>query len=178
MLQSHLRLPSSSQHDLLKKWIAAILWIGVIGIESSDLMSSNNTGTFLYSLLAPLLGHIDPMWFGKLHAVLRKLGHFVGYAILSFLLFRAWRATLKVGQPTPWTFRWAAISFLMTAFVATLDEWHQAFLPSRTGTYKDVLLDSSAALCVQVALFFLFSHRPIGGAVPARVERKADSRRP
>jgi VanZ family protein len=49
----------------------------------------------------------------------------------------------------------------MTALVASLDEWHQTFIPSRTGTYKDVLLDSAAALCVQVLLFFLISRRAL-----------------
>jgi len=47
----------------------------------------------------------------------------------------------------------------MTALVASLDEWHQTFIPSRTGTYKDVLLDSAAALCVQILLFLLLSRR-------------------
>jgi VanZ family protein len=150
-------LLNSPKHDLLKKWIAAILWIGVICIESTDLMSSNNTGSFIYSLLAPFWPHINPIKFGEFHAVLRKVGHFVGYGILSFLLFRAWRVTIKRG--VQWTLLWALVSFLMTALVASLDEWHQTFIPSRTGTYKDVLLDSAAALCVQVLLFLLLSRR-------------------
>jgi VanZ family protein len=148
---------NSPQADVIKKWIAAILWIGVICIESTDLMSSKNTGSFIYSLLAPFWPTIDPIKFGEFHAVLRKVGHFVGYGILSFLLFRAWRATIKRG--VQWTILWAAVSFSMTAVVASLDEWHQTFLPSRTGTYKDVLLDSAAALCVQVLLFLLFFRR-------------------
>jgi VanZ family protein len=37
--------------------------------------------------------------------------------------------------------------------VATLDEWHQSFLPSRTGTFRDVILDSSAGFVAQIALF-------------------------
>jgi VanZ family protein len=148
---------NSPQADVIKKWIAAILWIGVICIESTDLMSSKNTGSFIYSLLAPFWPTIDPIKFGEFHAVLRKVGHFVGYGILSFLLFRAWRATIKRG--VQWTILWSAVSFSMTAVVASLDEWHQTFLPSRTGTYKDVLLDSAAALCVQVLLFLLFFRR-------------------
>ncbi len=148
---------NSPKHDLLKKWIAAILWIGVICIESTDLMSSNNTGSFIYSLLAPFCPHIDPIKFGEFHAMLRKVGHFVGYGILSFLLFRAWRVTIKRG--VQWTMLWALVSFLMTALVAILDEWHQTFIPSRTGTYKDVLLDSAAALCVQIVIFMILSNR-------------------
>jgi VanZ family protein len=49
--------------------------------------------------------------------------------------------------------RWGTVSFLMTTLVASLDEWHQTFLPSRTGTVRDVILDSSAALIAQVVLF-------------------------
>jgi VanZ family protein len=44
----------------------------------------------------------------------------------------------------------------MSALVASLDEWHQSFLPSRTGRVTDVLLDSSAAL---LALVFMYWRR-------------------
>ena len=37
--------------------------------------------------------------------------------------------------------------------MAMLDEWHQSFLPSRTGTVRDVILDSAAALLAQIVLF-------------------------
>jgi VanZ family protein len=38
--------------------------------------------------------------------------------------------------------------------VASLDEWHQSYLPSRTGTPWDVLLDSCAAIAAQILVFF------------------------
>ncbi len=37
--------------------------------------------------------------------------------------------------------------------MAMLDEWHQSFLSSRTGTFRDVILDSTAGLVAQIALF-------------------------
>jgi len=37
--------------------------------------------------------------------------------------------------------------------VAMLDEWLQSFLPSRTGTFRDVILDSTAGLVAQITLF-------------------------
>jgi VanZ family protein len=43
--------------------------------------------------------------------------------------------------------------------VATLDEWHQSFLPSRTGTFRDVVLDSSAAFVAQIALLAILQMR-------------------
>jgi VanZ family protein len=51
--------------------------------------------------------------------------------------------------------QWATVAFLCTSLVATLDEWHQSFLPSRTGTFQDVILDSSAGLIAQIALFVM-----------------------
>jgi len=82
----------------------------------------------------------------------------VGYFTLSFLLFRSWRATFPFG--VSWTIQWARISFFMTALVACLDEWHQFYLPSRTGTLQDILLDSTAALVAQILPSLLRSRRP------------------
>ncbi|HEY1801185.1 MAG TPA: VanZ family protein [Terriglobales bacterium] len=152
----------SHQRHVLKVWIAAGLWIGIIVVESTNYLSSDNTSHYLYPLLHFLFG-ISLKTFAPFHAYLRKAGHFVGYFILSLLLFRAWRETLP--SVRHWTARWAGIAFLMSAFVASMDEWHQTFLPSRTGTIHDVLLDSSAALTAQVViglfLWFRFRREPV-----------------
>ncbi|PYV84479.1 MAG: hypothetical protein DMG93_04845 [Acidobacteria bacterium] len=42
---------------------------------------------------------------------------------------------------------------LSTSLVAILDEWHQTFLLSRTGAFRDVILDSTAGLVAQIAIF-------------------------
>ena len=47
----------------------------------------------------------------------------------------------------------------MTALVACLDEWHQSYLPSRTGNLHDVVLDSTAALVAQILLFIILRNR-------------------
>lgn len=139
-------------------WIAAGLWIGIIIVESTNYLSSEHTGHILFPLLHYLFG-MSPAAFEPIHHIMRKAGHFVGYFILSFLLFRAWRATLP--SVHRWALRWAAIAFFMTAFVASMDEWHQTYLPSRTGTIHDVYLDSSAALTAQILIaLFLLLRRP------------------
>ncbi|MFZ0939460.1 MAG: VanZ family protein, partial [Candidatus Sulfotelmatobacter sp.] len=63
------------------------------------------------------------------------------------------------GDPS-WTTRWASIAILMTALVASLDEWHQSFIPSRTGRWQDVVLDTCAAIAAQLlVLLWLKSFR-------------------
>jgi VanZ family protein len=141
------------QKEVFKVWIAAGLWIVLIAIESTSYLSSANTARILYPILHFLFG-IDVVHFSIWHNYIRKTGHFVGYFTLSWLLFRAWRATLP--SSALWALRWAGVAFLMSAFVATMDEWHQTFIPSRTGTVSDVMLDSSAALVAQIVILIFF----------------------
>lgn len=142
-----------------REWTAAILWLILIVIESTPWFSAQNTGHVLYQLLASFFGPVNASGVSVANAVLRKVGHVTGYGILSWLLFRAWRVTLRSSRAITWTFSWSVIAFCMTAAVASLDEWHQAFLPSRTGTIHDVYLDSGSALAVQVFLFVLLRRR-------------------
>jgi VanZ family protein len=148
---------TSDRHHILKAWIALILWLIVIAIESTDWLSAHHTGRILYPLLHFLFG-IGPERFKVVHFFLRKGGHVFGYGLLSILLFRAWRETLPVASGVKWTFRWANIAVLGTALVASLDEWHQSFIPSRTGTVHDVILDTCAGLAAQL-LLFIFCRR-------------------
>ena len=127
------------------------MWLIVISIESSTLLSARNTSRILYPILHFLFG-LEWDRFGPWHFVIRKGGHVVGYAILSILLFRAWRATWAASHGPRWTARWAGAAILGTILVATLDEWHQTFLPSRTGKWQDVVLDTGAGLIAQIVI--------------------------
>jgi VanZ family protein len=144
---------SSDRHEVLKAWIATILWLIVIAIESTAYLSAHNTSRFLYPLLHFLFG-LDYPHFERWHFYIRKGGHVFGYGLLSVLLFRAWRETLPAISGARWTFRWTSIAVLGTALVASLDEWHQSFIPSRTGTVRDVILDTCAGIGAQILVFF------------------------
>ena len=141
----------------VKAWIAAGLWLGLIAIESTSYASAANTGRFLYPLFHFIFG-VSVAGFASWNGHLRKIGHFVGYFTLSLLMFRAWKNT----WPSPgrnWSWRWAAVAFVVAAGVASLDEWHQTFLPSRTGTIHDVILDSTAALAAQAVIYMIITRR-------------------
>jgi hypothetical protein len=125
-----------------RAWWPAAVWIGLISVESTDAFSSQNTGSLLYSLLTRLFGEINLGFFLVFHFYLRKTGHVVGYGMLALLLLRGWRATL--GSAREWLVRTSLLAWIGTAFVASMDEWHQSFIPSRTGAVHDVVLDSIA----------------------------------
>jgi VanZ family protein len=134
---------------ILVQWLPAALGVCGIALESTDMFSSQHTGSFLYALLTAAFGYIDPVRFEIIHHIIRKTGHFAGYGTLSFLFFRALRATVTTKRAQLWIW-----SIALTAVVASLDEWHQTFLPSRTGSIYDVMLDTAGAMLTQTALLF------------------------
>jgi len=154
------------QKEILKVWIAAGLWLIVIAIESTPYMSMAYTARFLYPIFHFLFG-MDRARFMIWHHYIRKTGHFVGYFTLSFLMFRAWRETLP--RASRWAFRWAAIAFVVSVVVASLDEWHQTYIPTRTGLVSDVMLDSCAALVAQIVIFLWLRRRHAQKPLPAEL---------
>jgi VanZ family protein len=137
--------------NLLRAWWPAVVWIGLIVLESTDSFSSQNTGSVLYLILTHLFGPIDFYKFEIFHHYLRKTGHFVGYGMLGILLLRGWWATL--GRVQGLLLRAILLSWLGTTLVAAMDEWHQSFIPSRTGTIRDVGLDTAASVVFLVVAY-------------------------
>lgn len=150
---------------LLRAWWPALVWIGLIAFESTDFFSSRNTGTALYTILTRLFGHINFHRFLIFHHYLRKTGHVVGYGMLSLLLLRGWRATL--GQVPRLLLRTALLSWLGTVLVAAMDEWHQSYIPSRTGTVRDVALDTVAGVAFLVVAYFWLRRADEGAPDPS-----------
>ena len=131
-----------------KYWWPAILWAAFILFASTDLFSAEHTGSILESVITTVIGHpLSVDQFTNIHFLVRKTAHVTEYGILGALFFRALR-----GERRGWIVRWAALAVLMAAGVASLDEWHQAHVPSRTGTPIDVLLDAAGATVAQVAI--------------------------
>ena len=139
-------------------WLPAVIWLVLIAVESTNSLSAANTNRFLYPIFHFFTG-VDREHFEPWHYYIRKGGHFVGYFVLSVLLFRAWRATLPMGSDAKWSFRWGAIAWFNAGLVAFLDEWHQMFLSSRTGTVRDMLLDTTAALIAQLLVSWYWKTR-------------------
>lgn len=88
------------------------------------------------------------------HGYVRKLAHFTEYSILAFFAFRALRDS-TIGFLSSWRF---LVPVAIAIMVAAVDEFHQSFVPSRTSSGLDVLLDVSGGV-VAAILCWLFSKR-------------------
>jgi hypothetical protein len=59
------------------------VWLVIIRLESTDYASSNATFGLLYRIATSIFGRIEPSVLLALNSILRKSGHFLGYAILG-----------------------------------------------------------------------------------------------
>ena len=71
--------------------------------------------------------------------MLRKLTHVAEYALLALLWF--WANAARTGRPVRATW----IALLVCLACALVDEAHQAIIPARTGSLRDVVIDVSGA---------------------------------
>ncbi len=107
---------------------------------SSDMMSAEHTSRFLTPFLHWLKPDISPLAVAQIHLLVRKAAHVTEYTILTGLLFRALRWSIAgLG-------RRAFFALLPALIFAPLDEFHQSFVPSRTASPIDVLIDYSGAI--------------------------------
>jgi len=126
----------------MRRWFPPILWSALVLGASTDLFSAAHTGSVLDTLSRALLGHPLPQpIFDPLHFAIRKAAHLTEYGILAFLWFRA----IRNDAPLRWTWRWALTAVAIAALVATTDEVHQSFVPSRGSSPYDVMLDIAGA---------------------------------
>jgi len=140
----------------LTYWLPPIAWVAVILSASTDTFSGANTGSVLERIMVWLTGHpVAPATLDAMNFVIRKCAHLTEYGILGALTFRALR-----GEKTSWSLGWAVWAIVLAACAASIDEFHQTFVPSRTGTPWDVLLDSFGAFLVQAAIAVSTRRRP------------------
>ena len=86
----------------------------------------------------------------------RKSAHFIEYAALAALLYRAFRQD----SPIRWQWRWAIYSFATLAVWALLDEYRQSLTRTRGGSVYDSLLDMSGGLFALLVIALLSRRRP------------------
>ena len=121
------------------RYAPLVLWIGLIMFLSSGQASMSNTSRFIRPLLRFLFPDAPEDVLNIYHGYVRKLAHVTVYAILAFW---ASRAFVSSSQNLLRRF-WFIAAFILTCFIACLDETNQSFLDSRTGSIYDVLLDIS-----------------------------------
>jgi VanZ family protein len=138
----------------LRVWWPALLWAMVIFGMSTDTFSAEHTGSIIEPILRWIYPAITRAQFEIIHHFTRKSAHFTEYFIFGLLLFRSVRRG-RAG----WRWSWGLTALSIAAVYACLDEFHQSFVPSRTASPYDSLLDSVGAFAAVIFLFLWFRWR-------------------
>jgi VanZ family protein len=95
---------------------------------------------------------------GLFYILLRKTSHFVCYGLLAVLLCRAFRRGRRPLWSKPAAL-WAAAGAVLYSF---LDEFLQSYVPNRTGSPYDWIIDTSGILTALALLAWLGRRRDPG----------------
>jgi len=137
-----------------RHWWPAVLWAGAIFLFSTGYFGGDDTSQFIIPFLRWLLPGASPETLNEIHFLIRKASHVGEYFLFSLLVLRGVR-----GEAGGWRWRWGVMALLVAAGYATLDEFHQSFVPERGGAAQDVLLDSAGAVVAQAAARLWFGKR-------------------
>jgi VanZ family protein len=152
-------LARTSGWNRLLNWVPAALAVAMIACESTATMSAANTSRWLLPIWVHLFGPISREHWEIVHHWIRKTGHFVGYGLVSIAFFHSWRSSLKQSTTVQSLWRHAALLALVsTLIVAIADEYHQSFVPGRTSSPVDVLIDLCGAIAAQLAVLAVLPH--------------------
>ena len=129
-----------------------LLWMGLI-FPTNGALNTNTTSHIIVPILKWLLPHADLTTISLLHIGVRKLMHFFNYAFLTVMLIRAFRSGKRA-----WRNEGILYAGVVAAGYGALDEFLQHFIPSRTGSVLDWLIDSAGVLFV-LSLMLLKNNR-------------------
>ena len=148
----------------IRTWAPVLLGMLMIGGESTEMLGSDHTSGPLRIVYEWFFGPVTGYRWFLIHHAIRKTGHFFGYGFIGLAWLRAWWFTL----PRSRFFTDFVLALLGTAAIASCDEFHQAFLPNRTGTPWDVLLDCAGAFLL---MFIVYIYMRV--AKPKQLAREA-----
>ena len=155
------------KQTLLLHFVLPLLWMLVIFMFSHQpaAISDTQSGVFVEQLQT---------WFpavdsGFLTFIVRKSAHIFAYFVLGVLMFRVLRQT-NLARPMLW-------AVVVCAIYAVTDEFHQLFVPGRSGEVRDILIDTVAAtagvLLAKKCLWYNYNHGKANRGVPPTHRPKA-----
>lgn len=123
----------------LRYWLPPLVWMAVIFPLGGKGLKSYKLYRLFMGVLHTVLPRVSWELAHTAYTLFRKSLHFFGYALLAWLLYRAFRA----GGPPNWKKEWALRAGGVAVFYGFLDEFLQGFIRTRNASPFDWLIDSA-----------------------------------
>ncbi|NJP38625.1 VanZ family protein [Alkalicoccus luteus] len=121
---------------IVTSWALVLAWMGLIFYFSHQ--PGDRSGEMSSGVLQALTALLPFEPSETFHFLLRKSAHFTVYAVLGILLLRALKLHASGKKAVAW-------ALLISCLYAVSDEYHQTFIPGRSGEVGDVLIDTVGA---------------------------------
>lgn len=120
----------------LLKWLPVLLWMIVIfGFSCQNGNQSGHNNRFVIDLLKHLGVNLDNTLGVNSNFYVRKAAHMTEYFILFILVYRAINEKFTI-------IKGLIFSLIFVFLYACTDEFHQSFIPERTASFRDVMIDT------------------------------------
>jgi len=126
-----------------QNWIPVIAMAGLISFFSTERFSAVDATDIIIHWLNWFFPGISHRRLHAIYFAIRKFAHWAEYFILCVLLLRALRGDAN----RKWQTRHTAWALLIIFFYAVGDEFHQAFVPNRMASLRDVMIDFFGGIC-------------------------------
>ena len=154
-------MTNNASPGTISRYLPLIAWMAFISFASTGNFSAGNTSRIIGPLVLWLFPDTSPETMLVIHGVTRKIAHLAEYALLGILAARAFRGSPGEALRK----RWFLVSLALVVVYALVDEYHQSFVPSRTGTIYDSLIDIvggfAALVIVRRRHWFRASNSPV-----------------
>jgi len=127
----------SNSAKFLGRYLPLIIWLSFIFFASSAEFSARNTSRFVGALVLWVFPQASAETLATVHFLTRKTAHVTEYAILGFLTARAFYGSQNRNLQS----HWFVVGLALVVVYALLDEYHQSFVPGRTASIFDSMID-------------------------------------
>lgn len=127
----------------IKYYIPALIWMIFIFIMShTSGTNSSNQSNFIAEIILKFIDiNVETLTF-----LIRKTAHMTEYAILLLFIYYGLSKTI--------TYKYNLLISLLTTFLyACSDEFHQLFIPGRSGQFKDILIDTIGSIFMIIVIY-------------------------
>lgn len=148
-------METRSTRERLWRYVPLIIWMALISFVSTNEFSAVNTSRVVRPLLLWLFPNITEESISLTHFLVRKAAHITEYAILGWLAARAF-----IGSSRELLRReWFLAALVLVVLHALMDEYHQSFVPTRTGSLYDSGIDVAGGLIGLIGFSYLRRRR-------------------
>lgn len=148
-------METRSTRERLWRYVPLIIWMALISFVSTNDFSAVNTSRVVRPLLLWLFPNITEESISLTHFLVRKAAHITEYAILGWLAARAFiGSSLELLRR-----KWFLAALVLVVLHALIDEYHQSFVPTRTGSLYDSGIDVAGGLIGLIGFSYLRRRR-------------------